>query len=365
MQPRNIMTRATSPSWIIYGALLSVCGCGAEPGEVSSELRSALDASDASSCATAAAAAGWLNSPTPVSSGLFTASWVSWPSDQGSPGAGPIDAVIGLSHGSADRFIDLGPIVRFGPQGYIDVRNAEIYSGRAFPYTFGDGPYEFQLRVDVPARHYSAWVRHLDSPFKPFELIATDFAFRTEQSSVTQLDNLAAIVDSSHGTVQNCGFSKDPPSGCVASAAGAWRSRAFTLLGAERAQLDFFAWVTTVDMDVVVGASNGPPTRFNQLAAIVRFRPDGRMDARNGAAYAADVEFKYGPGTYYRITLDIDLTRKTYSVYVTPWGEFSTTRLARDYAFRSEQAGVANLDHLGQFVDGTAGSANTCALVAR
>ena len=372
MRAANILPARSMSAIGCVPLLLSLGGCGAEFGGAfddalgetgntrEGELQSALGAG--TSCAAVAAGEGWLNVLTPASSGVFSTSWTSWPSSEG--GSGPIDAVIGISDGPADRFTDLGPIVRFNPQGYVDVRNAEIYSGRAFPYTFGNGPYEFQLRVDLATRHYSAWMRHLDSPFKPFELIATDFAFRTEQSGVTRLDNLAAFVDSGHGAVQNCGLSHDPPSGCVRSSVGAWRSRPFSLQTEQRAHLDFFAWVTNVNMDVVIGASNGAPARFSQLAAIVRFRPDGLMDVRNGAAYEADVEFRYGPGTYYRITLDVDLTRRTYSVYVNPWGEVGTTLLARDYAFRSEQAGVERLDHLGQFVDGTPGNANTCALVA-
>jgi hypothetical protein len=35
---------------------------------------------------------------------------------------------------------------------------------------------------------------------------------------------------------------------------------------------------------------------------------------------------------------------------------------AHDYLFRSEQAGVTSLDHLGQYVDGTPGSVQVCSL---
>ena len=69
-----------------------------------------------------------------------------------------------------------------------------------------------------------------------------------------------------------------------------------------RDELD--AWVDTGSIDAVVGASNGVPTTFSSLAAIV----------------------------------------------------------AHDYAFRSEQAGVTTLDHLGQYVDGDSGFVNACAL---
>jgi len=104
----------------------------------------------------------------------------------------PIDAVIGLSNGAARGFSDLGPIVRFAPSGYIDARNGGSYTG-AFPYHSGDGPYEFQLRVDLAAHNYYAWVRPVE-PHQDFELLGVDLAFRTEQSGATRLDNLARFV---------------------------------------------------------------------------------------------------------------------------------------------------------------------------
>lgn len=61
----------------------------------------------------------------------------------------------------------------------------------------------------------------------------------------------------------------------------------------------------------------------------------------------------------------IDLTRATYSVDITQPGQGSRVALATDYAFRTEQQGVSSLDHLAQFVDGTPGELNGCALVSR
>jgi hypothetical protein len=89
------------------------------------------------------------------------------------------------------------------------------------------------------------------------------------------------------------------------------------------------------------------------------------MDARNGAAYAADAEFTYVPNTYYVISLGLDLTAHTYSVTIWPDGSSGPfVELAHDYAFRTEQAGITNVDHVAQFVDGTPGSLNTCATQA-
>jgi len=274
-----------------------------------------------------------------------------------------MDAVLGFSNGPAAAFTDLGPIVRFGPLSYIDARNGGSYGGNAFPYTGGVGPFGFQLRIDVPAHRYSAWVRHLDSPYKDFELLAQDFDFRTEQAGVTRLNNWGKFVDSSAGVISSCNFQQNPANGCVQTSAGDWQSRPFTTIGNTQVDLTFYAWVSDANMDAVVGAANGAPSSFGQLAAIVRFRPDGRIDVRNGAAYAADVELSYSPNSYYAIEMLIDLSRGTYSVNVT--SQSSRVALATNYAFRTEQRGVTSLDHLAQFVDGTPGELNSCALVSR
>jgi hypothetical protein len=62
--------------------------------------------------------------------------------------------------------------------------------------------------------------------------------------------------------------------------------------------------------------------------------------------------------------MDIDATRGRYSVTVknneTP--NAAPTLLARDYAFRTEQAATTSFDHLGQFIDGGAGAVYVCSL---
>ena len=41
------------------------------------------------------------------------------------------------------------------------------------------------------------------------------------------------------------------------------------------------------DIDAIVGLSSTAPTTYSDLAAILRFRPDGTVDARDGDAYRA------------------------------------------------------------------------------
>jgi hypothetical protein len=351
------------PRRIVIPSLLLACaGCGSESAESEATSPGTLAGALESTCDPVVAAGdGWRNRPVASATGIVSASWRSQPNNGG--GVGPIDAVIGFSSGAADGFTDLGPIVRFGPNGYIDARDGSAYVG-IFSYTFGDGPYEFQLLIDIPRHRYSAFVRNSNGVYKPFDVLAQEFAFRTEQSGVAQLDNQATFVDSSFGGVRHCGYVHGPAAPCAGSSAGTWQSRHFTTIGAQQVHLDFYTWVTAPETDAVIGVSLGAPARFGDLAAIVRFHPDGYFDARNGNVYAADARLDYAPGSFYRVTLDLDLSRGSYSVSITPPSQIPIT-IARDYAFRTEQSGLASVDHLSQFVDGTPGSVQTCGLVTR
>jgi hypothetical protein len=351
---------------LLSAVALASCGNGPSDAEsaqaLAAPLQSAIGTSTApeGACdAVATAGAGWLDTFIPASTDVFTANFRVYPAGQGNPWPPTIDAVIGFSDGPAQRFTDLGPIVRFAPSGYIDARNGDSYVG-AFPYRFSDGPYELQLRTDVSTHTYTVWVRHLDAINKPFELLGEDLAFRSEQSAVTRLDSMGRFVDGAQGTIETCRFGYASPTACTQSSAGAWASREFPArMGQLR--LEFYAWVNAGSVDAVVGASHGSPSVFGDLAAAVRFRPDGLIDVRNGGSYAADTSFAYSAGSYYQFAFDIDLPSGHYSVSVAPWGQ-AAVLLAHDYAFRSEQLGTTTLDHLGQYVDGDAGFVNACAL---
>lgn len=343
----------------------TACGEGVDEGlgDATSALGSAVGGHG---CDTpAVAGAGWSNSFFPQSTQSFDVMFRAYPQGSDEAGRPLIDGVVGLSNEPATGFTSLGPIVRFNAQGYIDARNGDIYAG-AFPYRSFE-PYELQLSVDVPSHTYSVWVRHLDAIAKPFELLASRFAFRTQQSSVTRLANVGRFIDSPEGQLQTCAFRYSAPTACSVSRAGAWLGRAFPSK-TSRFKLEFDALPAagpSGTVDAVIGAASGNPTRFTSLAAIVRFRPDGTFDARNGATYTADTVLSYRDATSYHVTLDIDPARGRYSVFVkdsTSDPEAPATLLAHDYAFRSEQSALGSFDHLGQIVDGDAGTLSVCSL---
>jgi hypothetical protein len=102
----------------------------------------------------------------------------------------------------------------------------------------------------------------------------------------------------------------------------------------------------TASLNGVIGLSNGTASAYTTLACIVRFNNSapGTIDVRNGAAYAADVVLNYAAGTTYHVRIVGNVTTHTYDVYITPAGGVET-KIATNYAFRSEQASVTQLNN--------------------
>ncbi len=99
-------------------------------------------------------------------------------------------------------------------------------------------------------------------------------------------------------------------------------------------------------IDGVTGLSLGSVDNYDDLACIVRFAVNGVIDVRNGGSYAALTPLTYTAGKIYRFELDVDLAAKEYSVTVTPDGGLPVL-LAQGYKFRTQQATVSSLDHIG------------------
>jgi hypothetical protein len=115
--------------------------------------------------------------------------------------------------------------------------------------------------------------------------------------------------------------------------------------------------------DAVVAFSLGRPSTWTDLAAIVRFNSQGRVDVMDGALpYTALTTFAYNINTTYRIRMRINVSGKVYSVWITPPGG-SEVALATNYHFRNEQASRHDLDHLDYWAIGIdAGSLQVCGL---
>jgi hypothetical protein len=308
-------------------------------------------------CEGASAAHGWSNAFLPVANEAATLHFYATPSGDAS-GSSAIDAVIGFSNGPATRFSDLGPIVRFNPDGFVDARNGDHYEG-GYPYVLGKS-LEFQVGIDLLQHRYEVWARPADDPAQPLASVASGFAFRAEQSQVPFLDNLASFVDSASGALQTCQLWYAVPGNGALSHLGEWKHTAFASRGGQY-RVTFDTMPATNDpsgrMDAVIGLAQGVPNTFSSLAAIVRFNPQGTIDVRNGPSYAADTVVHYTNLQNYYFVMDIDAEQGRYSVSVR--GEDPAapyTVIAHDYRFRTEQASTTSFDHLGQYVDETEGN---------
>jgi hypothetical protein len=274
----------------------------------------------------------------------------------------PIDAVIGFSDQPASAFTDLGPILRFNPDGNIDVRNGDTYSADiVMPYhvnsSFDDGTvsYFIRMEIDMTAHRYSVFVAE-DSG--PEQALATDYAFRSEQANLGRLGNVATFNDSGHGNLFFCHGKVTPPDCRTSSQTSGWA----TANTYPETTSSYIVEVDTIplgsDIDAIVGLASTSPKTYGDLAAILRFRPDGTVDARDGDTYRAAQRVSYTANHFYTFVFIVDLVRGTYSGWLDDPSGVASWVVADHYRFRSEQAGSTSLGIIGQKVD--AGSVTTC-----
>jgi len=101
-------------------------------------------------------------------------------------------------------------------------------------------------------------------------------------------------------------------------------------------------------INAITGLCLGLADDYKDLAAAVRFSPEGVIDARNGSRFAARASLPYEPGVRYRVRMVVRVPERTYDVYVTP-PDGSETAVALGYAFRSEQKDLSALNHWAAF----------------
>ena len=94
---------------------------------------------------------------------------------------------------------------------------------------------------------------------------------------------------------------------------------------------------------------NVVPSGYGDMALIVRFNPEGTIDAYNSSGYAAVTKIKYEENQKYLFSVNGNINSKTYSVTVTePGGRESI--IASDYRFRSTASVADNLGLMNSVV---------------
>ncbi|UCC30687.1 MAG: hypothetical protein JSU86_00115 [Phycisphaerales bacterium] len=167
-----------------------------------------------------------------------------------------------------------------------------------------------------------------------------------------------ANADQSDGDFDGVGDAcESGPTGCNTSSSD-WQNLA---IGSQRGVFIAAFDVTPrgESVDGLVTLSSGPGSTFADYAVLIRFNVDGRIDARNGGAYGADVLLGYSSGSLYHMRVVVNVPSHTYSVYVTPPDPSEPeVALATDYAFRTEQNAVAELNNRGLWASN--GSHDVC-----
>src|SRR6266571_1061149 len=156
--------------------------------------------STAPSCLTSAGT--WRNNSIPSRVGGFEVQF------DATPTTANMNGVVGLGNGPAADWTNLAAIVRFNSTGTIDARNGGDYgAATAIPYTAGTS-YHFRLDVDIASHSYTAYVTPTGATE---QLVGSAFAFRTEQSAVSALNNLGVYAAAGSATVCNVTLAAPPP----------------------------------------------------------------------------------------------------------------------------------------------------------
>lgn len=182
--------------FLLVGVTIAISGIWVSI--VSSSNISSPGAIQGAGCATATSGGGWQNVAFSAQTGTFTAEF------DATPSASPIDSVVGLSRGAQTAYTGFAILARFNTSGNIDARNGGAYAAAAtIPYS-ANVTYHFRLVVNVPARNYSIFVTPAGGTERT---VGTNFAFRTEQNTVTSLDWWGVAVNASTpGSTTACNF---------------------------------------------------------------------------------------------------------------------------------------------------------------
>jgi len=152
-------------------------------------------------------------------------------------------------------------------------------------------------------------------------------------------------------------FRGPDPCSAVSSVGGGVNRPFSDQTGAFTVQFD--ATPSAAPIDSVMALSSGPQTTFGGFACLARFNPDGNIDARNGGIYTAAGVIPYAANVKYSFRFVVDIPSHLYSVYVTPAGGVEQT-VGADFAFRSEQSAVTDLNNWGVMVGSPTGTNTVC-----
>jgi hypothetical protein len=140
---------------------------------------------------------GFVNTPLgSTQSGFFSVQF------DASVSISPSNVTLSLCSGNATAYTGLACMVRFNNTGFIDARNGGAFAAAAsIPFTAGTS-YHFRMDVNVPAHTYSVYVTPAGGSVT---LVGANYAFRTEQNTVTSLNTFNVDVNATPGGTTTVG----------------------------------------------------------------------------------------------------------------------------------------------------------------
>ncbi|MFL6306116.1 MAG: hypothetical protein ACJ72H_21510 [Candidatus Sulfotelmatobacter sp.] len=171
--------------------------------------------------------------------------------------------------------------------------------------------YHFRFVITLSNHTYSLYVAKAE---QAEQTVALNYAFRTEQKSVANLNNWSMFAGTGSMRASNL-----LAASTTSTANSVWTNTSFlTQNGSFQSEWD--AMSTVPGIDAVVALSNGAQTSFTGFACLVRFSTDNTIQVKNGGAFAADTTFFYTANVMYHFRVAVNIASHTYSVYVTPSG---------------------------------------------
>ncbi|HGY56662.1 MAG TPA: T9SS type A sorting domain-containing protein [Caldithrix abyssi] len=97
-------------------------------------------------------------------------------------------------------------------------------------------------------------------------------------------------------------------------------------------EAEWTAYATADKVDGVIGFSEQSPSSYGDLSCKILFNNSGYLAVSDSSAYTSDASVAYTAFQKFHFRMSVDISRQTYSVWVTPEGE-NEILLADEYAF--------------------------------
>jgi hypothetical protein len=225
-----------------------------------------------------------------------------------------------------------------------------LQTAAAPTFTPPAGTYTGTTNVTLATTSSGASIRYTTDGSNPTPSTGTIYVNPISVSTTQTLKAIAYGTGYTASSVSSAAYTIDNGSSTVTSDQEFF-NRALPASQSGTFNIQFSATPSTTD--ATIGLCFGNQTAYSGLATIVRFNTAGRIDARNGSAYAAANTITYTSGITYSFRLTVDVPTRRYSIYVTPAGG-SEQVVGLNYAFRTEQAGVTSLNTMN--IDANNGS---------